>query len=142
MLRGMLVRATQGHTDGHAHRGATSTSTATSTSPVPWHRSWRMVLGADKVFASWLRAMNDRSMRCQVEGCHAILEAIERMEEGEKRGGGGGAGGTAIDVQAYMQAWGLDALIVRDEGGDGGNGRIDDGHGTHTHVNVYKRKPK
>lgn len=107
MLCDMLTHATEGHTDGH--RKASELGPA-AISPVPWY-SWRMVLGADKVFAAWLRAVNDRSMRCQVEGCHAILEAIERMEEGEEHVG---EGAVAVDVQAYMKAWGLDAFSGRE----------------------------
>lgn len=108
------------------HQGASDDLGPAAFSPVLWH-SWRMVLGADTVSAAWLRAVNDRSMRCQVEGCHAILEAIERMEEGEKEHDGEGTV-AAVDVQAYMKAWGLGAFSGREGEERGQTAEELDGH--------------
>ncbi len=129
LLSGMLARARQGHTDGT--RAPTQGSTALS--PVPRH-VWAMVGGEDVVFTGWLRAVNDKMMRGQLAACHAILEAIEEAEGGEVEEGEEGGERGGADVQAYMAAWGLDALLLggQEDGGaaaavgEGGEGEDDE----------------
>lgn len=106
LLEGMLLRAQEGHTDGYEEHSGEVEGQPQSSSLV--QRARRLMTGEDGVFGSWLRALNDRMMRCQLEACHAIWDAIERAEgeeeeEEEDRG-------VPIDVQAYLTAWGLDVV--------------------------------
>lgn len=108
LLEGMLLRAQEGHTDGHQeHSGVAGVVLPQSSSLV--QRVRRLVTGEDGVFGLWLRALNDRMIRCQLEACHTILDAIERAEGGEEEEEEKD-GGAPIDVQAYMTAWGLHVL--------------------------------
>lgn len=109
LLEGMLLRAQEGHTDGYQeHSGVAEVVLPQPSSLV--QRVRRLVTGEDGVFGVWLRAVNDRMMRCQLEACHAILDAIERAEGEEEEEEEEEDGGAPIDVQAYMTAWGLDVL--------------------------------
>lgn len=117
LVSGMLDRSLGGHTDGHRPDQGTATATAGHAAALT-QRVWRMVLGEDEAFAWWLRAVNDRFMRLQIEACEGILEAIEGMEDEEEgqqlqdagpEAEGGRAAGS-VDLQAYMTAWGLDDL--------------------------------
>lgn len=104
LLEGMLLRAQEGHTDGFQLQPSGAEALAQSSLV---QRVRQLVTGEDGVFVSWLRALNDQMMRCQLEACHAILESIERAEGEEEEEEWEG---DAIDVQAYMTAWGLDVL--------------------------------
>lgn len=108
LLLGMLQRAEEGHTDGYREQPLREAPTQPSTG----ERVWGLCVGEDTVFTSWLRAVNDRLMRYQLDACHAILEAIARDEEGEgeEQEQEEQVEGTRIDVHAYMKAWGLDVL--------------------------------
>ena len=104
LLNEMLALATAGQTCGTPVDGGEGGGQALIT-------SMRQALARGSPFVAWLRAVNDKLMRSQVEACYAIHARLE-MEEGEGEGERSAheEEENAIDVDSYRQIWGLDKL--------------------------------
>jgi len=74
-----------------------------------------LVLAPGSIFVAWLRAVNDRLMRAQIQACYTIHERLDAEEGGaeeEEVEGEEGARREGVDVEACRRAWGLERMCI------------------------------